>query len=102
MVALDTRTGLAYPLTYQFTGWDDDKDNIIKKPSYTYSLKDSKVCIMGSQYDGDVGTHETYSNIRNCFHLIKEGKHTSFQSTYINKVQYKYNVKTKTWQPDQL
>ena len=39
MVALDTRTGLAYPLTYQFTGWDDDKDNIIKKPRACPHLK---------------------------------------------------------------
>lgn len=100
MIALDTQTGIAYPLNYQFTGWEDNQGNIKKKPSYTFSLNDPKLCLMGSQFDGDhPGTHETYSNIRNCFSIKKERSFTSFDSTYTDKVQYQYDDKKKTWIP---
>lgn len=100
LIALDTKTGIAYPLNYQFTGWEDNKGNIKKKPAYTYSLNDSKVCLSGSQYDGDhPGTHETYSNIRNCFIIKKERNHTAFESTYLDEIQYTYDSQTKTWKP---
>jgi hypothetical protein len=100
MIALDTQSGIAYPLNYQFTGWEDNQGNVKKKPSYTFSLNDPKLCLMGSQFDGDhPGTHETYSNIRNCFTIQKDRTTTSFESTYTDKVQYEYDEKNKTWTP---
>jgi len=100
MIALDTQTGVAYPLNYQFTGWEDDKGKVLKKPSYHFSLTNSKLCLSGSQYDGDhPGTHETYSNIKNCFKITKERSSTSFESSYTDKVQYEYDSKSKTWKP---
>ena len=100
MIALDTQSGIAYPLNYQFTGWENDQGKVLKKPSATFSLNDSKLCLMGSQYDGEhPGTHETYSNIKNCFKIIKEHSNISFESTYTDKVQYEYDVKSKTWKP---
>ena len=100
MIALDTQTGIAYPLNYQFTGWEDDSGKVLKKPSYTFSLNDAKLCLMGSQYDGDhPGTHETYSNIKNCFMIPKNGKYISFESTFQDRVEYKYDPKNKTWKP---
>lgn len=100
LIALDTQTGIGYPLNYQFTGWEDNNGNLKKKPFYTFSLNDSRVCLMGSQYDGDhPGTHQTYSNIRNCFHIKKDDKYTSFESTYIDLVQYEYNVQKNVWVP---
>jgi hypothetical protein len=100
MIALDTQSGIAYPLNYQFTGWEDNQGNVKKKPSYTFSLHDSKLCLMGSQYDGDhPGTHETYSNIKNCFSIQEDRTSTSFDSTYTDKIQYDYDDKNKTWIP---
>lgn len=100
MIALDTQTGIGYPLNYQFTGWEDNQGNVLKKPSATFSLTDSKLCLSGSQYDGDhPGTHETYSNIKNCFMIKKDRSYTSFESTYVDKVDYDYDEKTKTWRP---
>ena len=100
MVALDTQTGIAYPLNYQFTGWEDNEGNVKKKPTYTFSLNDSKLCLMGSQFDGDhPGTHETYSNIKNCFSISHQYGHTNFESNYADQVQYEYDNKSKTWKP---
>ncbi|RZG47000.1 hypothetical protein [Acinetobacter wuhouensis] len=98
MIALDTQTGIGYPLNYQFTGWEDNQGKVLKKPSATFSLTDSKLCLSGSQYDGDhPGTHETYSNIKNCFKIKKDRTYTSFESTNIDQIQYEYDQKTKTW-----
>lgn len=100
LIALDTKTGIGYPLNYQFTGWEDNDGNVLKKPSYSHSLQDEKVCLAGSQYDGEhPGTHETYSNIKNCFSLKPYGKGLAFESTYTDKVQYQYDEKSKTWRP---
>lgn len=100
MVALDTQTGIAYPLNYQFTGWEDNEGNVKKKPTYTFSLNDAKLCLMGSQFDGDhPGTHETYSNIKNCFSINHQYGHTNFESNYDDQVQYHYDNKSKTWKP---
>lgn len=100
MIALDTQTGIGYPLNYQYTGWEDDHGKVLKKPTATFSVNDNKLCLSGSQYDGDhPGTHETYSNIRNCFSITKERSRTSFESTYKDQVQYEYDSKNKTWKP---
>ncbi|MDN5434649.1 MAG: hypothetical protein L0G10_13470, partial [Acinetobacter sp.] len=60
----------------------------------------SKLCLMGSQFDGDhPGTHETYSNIKNCFSINHQYGHTNFESNYDDQVQYNYDNKSKTWKP---
>lgn len=100
LIALDTQTGIAYPLNYQFTGWEDNSGKVLKKPTYSFSLNDSKLCLMGSQYDGDhPGTHETYSNIKNCFMIQYNGRYSSFESTYKDRIQYEYDAKNKIWKP---
>ncbi len=100
LVALDTQTGIGYPLNYQFTGWENNEGKVLKKPTFQFSLNSPKVCLSGSQYDGEhPGTHETYSNIRNCFNIKTDGKHSGFESNYADQIQYEYLDKNKTWIP---
>lgn len=101
-IALDTLTGIAYPLNLQYTGWENNAGKTLKKPTFSFSLNQEKLCLTGSQYDGDhPGTHETYSNIKNCFVVQTERGHTSFESTHKDQVQYDYDEKDKTWKPFQ-
>lgn len=100
LIALDTKTGMAYALNYQFTGWEDNQGKVLKKPSFQFSLNTPKVCLSGSQYDGEhPGTHETYSNIRQCFEIKTERNFTEFESDYSDRIQYEYHGKTKNWKP---
>lgn len=100
MIALDIQTGIGYPLNYQFTGWENDQGKVLKKPSARFSVTDPILCLSGSQYDGDhPGTHETYSNIKNCFKITKERSSISFEPTYTDIVQYNYDSNTKSWKP---
>lgn len=100
LIALDTKSGMAYPLNYQYTGWENNQGATMKKPSFQYSISQPKVCLSGSQYDGDhPGTHETYSNIRQCFEIKKTEDGIGFEANYHDQIQYEYNEKTKTWKP---
>lgn len=97
-IALDTRSGIGYPLNYQFTGWKDNQGYVKKKPTYYFSLNNSKLCLMGSQYDGEhTGTHQTYSNIKNCFEIKHDENQSNFEPVYTDQVQYEYIPQSKTW-----
>lgn len=100
LIALDTKTGVAYPLHYQFTGWENNEGKVLKRPTFQFSLNTPKVCLSGSQYDGEhPGTHETYSNIQQCFAIKTDGIFADFESDYSDRIQYEYHEKIKTWKP---
>ena len=102
LIALDTKTGIAHPLNYQFTGWKNNQGKTLKKPSFKFSLDHPKVCVFGSQYDGEhPGTHENYSNIRQCFMIETDHNSTLFGVIHSDQIQYEYNDKTKQWKPIQ-
>lgn len=100
LIALDTTTGIAYPLNYQFTGWENNEGKVLKKSMFQFSLNSPKVCLSGSQYDGEhPGTHETYSNIRQCFEIKTDRNFKDFESNYADRIQYEYLEHNNSWMP---
>lgn len=98
LIALDTESGIGYPLPYQFKGLQDTQGNILKRPSYYYSLHSSRLCLKGTQYDleSTVAIQENL-NIKNCFKIVHDTERSGFEAIFNSKVHYQYLEKEQQW-----
>ena len=98
LIALDTESGIGYPLPYQFKGWQDTQGNILKRPTYRYSLNSSRLCLKGTQYDLDqVDAAQENRNIKNCFKIVHDTDRSGFEAIFNGKVHYQYLEKVQQW-----
>jgi hypothetical protein len=80
LVAIDTLTGIVYPLPFDYYSGQVNMKNsqIMKNPRLSFSLKSNKICI-----DGSILVYRATTNGNFCFEFDGE-KFTGYQTEYMH------------------